>query len=387
MPDLAANMVEPIGGFQMQGMMMRYNLFAPRLYNWCMSLGFQPGKIMPSRAFCSDESQGYPVIMIAKHFGTFPFNHGIVGGIVATDRHGPHAQHGKDLVIVQASHVGYDPQSKTFGTYRRLQTTDQECGPNCGKVHHVIDWYQNEYQFARKNILLHIHDGRECVIVDNQLLREDRDEGLLLRLEKLIETDPNGQRMPLKTLSTAKVFAASPALVAKVGELVFRGTTPHPIDTHLSSDMFYFRRGISQMEEGAHHLEHNLIRYMPQIITAGSPLLTAAQINTQIEFDRTFRTIVKEHGYHGKKVLFIAGLHIDISPQAEQLFPLTKFIPWAAYIQDHDGSYTTVEQHELVQALEQQSSDNPDQIDLEAAIQVMAKAKEVKIELTDSGIY
>ena len=89
MPDLATNMVEPVGGFQMQGMMMRYNLFMPRLYNWCLSLGFKPGKIMPSRAFCSDESQGYPIIIIAKHFGTFPFNHRRVGGIVATDRHGP----------------------------------------------------------------------------------------------------------------------------------------------------------------------------------------------------------------------------------------------------------------------------------------------------------
>ena len=68
MPDLAAATVEPGGGFQIQGMMMRYNVFMPRLFNWCKSLGFEPGKIMPSRAFCSDESQGYPIIMITKHF-------------------------------------------------------------------------------------------------------------------------------------------------------------------------------------------------------------------------------------------------------------------------------------------------------------------------------
>lgn len=381
MPDLAANMVEPVGGFEMQGMMMRYNLFMPRLYNWCRSLGFESGKIMPSRAFCSDGSQGYPIIMIAKHFGTFPFNHGQVGGVVATDRHGPHSEHGQDLVIIQASHVGYDPQTKGFGTYRRLQTTSQECGPNCGKVHQVIVWYQNEYQFAQQNILLHMHEGQACIIVDNQLLREDRDEGLLLRLDKLIETDPNGQRIPVKIISTAKVFIASSALVDRAGESAFSSTTPQPIGANLLANMFYFRRNIPQMEEGVHHLEHNLIRYMPQIITAQSPKLTAAQINTQIEFDRTFRTIVKEHGYQGKKVLFIAGLNIDISPQAGQLFPLTKFVPWAAYIQDRDGSCSTLEQHELVQALEHQSTDNPDQIDLEAAIQIMTEAEEIKVEL------
>jgi len=119
---------------------------------------------------------------------------------------------------------------------------------------------------------------------------------------------------------------------------------------------------------------------MPQIVTSKSPTLLASQITTQIEFDRTFRTIVKEHAYKGKKVVFIAGLNIDISPQADQLFPLTKFIPWAAYIQDCDGYYFTLEQEELVQTLQQQSVENPDQIDLEDAIRMMASVEEIKID-------
>lgn len=380
MPDLAVNMVEPVGGFRIHDRMMRYNLFVPRLYNWCMSLGFEAGKIMPSRAFCSDESQGYPIIMIAKHFGTFPFNHGVVGGIVATDRHGPHASHGQDMLIIQASHVGYDPDTKLFGTYRRAQTTQGECSASCGKVHQVIAWYRNEYEFAQHNVLLHNDEGEKIVIVDNQLLRPDRDNGLLLRLEKFIASDAAGQHIPLKLLSTAKVFSPAQGLVDRMGETAFNGITPQPLGSHLAADMFYFQRNIPQMEEGVHHLEHNLIRYMPQIITAPFPTLTAAQINTQIEFDRTFRTIVKEHGYQGKKVLFIAGLNIDISPRPGQLFPLTKFVPWAAYIQDNDGFYFTLEQQELVQTLEQQSADNPDRINLESAIQMMAEAEEIKIE-------
>ena len=84
---------------------------------------------------------------------------------------------------------------------------------------------------------------------------------------------------------------------------------------------------------------------------------------------------------HTKKVLFISGLNIDISPQTGQLFPLTKFIPWAASLLEQDGSSSTLEQAELVQILEQQSTDNPNQIDLEAAIQVMTEAEEIKVEL------
>jgi hypothetical protein len=336
---------------------------------------------MPSRAFCSDESQGYPIIMITKHFGTFPFNHGVVGGIVATDRHGPHASHGQDMLIIQASHVGYDPETSKFGTYRRAQTTHGECSSSCGKIHNVITWYQNEYEFAKLNILLHNDNGEKIIIVDNQLQREDREEGLFLRLEKFISTDEQGQYIPRKILSTAKIFTPASDFVERIGEASFNGIAPNTIGTKLASDMFYFRRTISDLEEGAHHLENNMIRYMPQIVTAHSPALTAAQINTQIEFDRTFRTIVKEHGYKGKRILFIAGLNIDISPESEQLFPLTKFVPWAAYVQDRDGFFYTLEQQELVQLLEQQSTDNANQIDLEQAIQIMTEADEVKIEV------
>ncbi len=381
MPDLAANMVEPVGGFPVQGMMMRYNLFMPRLFNWCKSLGFEPGKIMPSRAFCSDESQGYPIIMITKHFGTFPFNHGVVGGIVATDRHGPHASHGQDMLIIQASHVGYDPENHVFGTYRRAQTTHNECSSSCGKIQHVIEWYRNEYDFARQNILLHNDNGDKIIIIDNQLLREDREDGLFLRLDKFITRDNDGQRIPLKILSTAQVFSPSQSFIDRIGESSFNGITPKHVGSRLSSDLFYFQRNIPRMKESVHHLEHNMIRFMPQIVTSKSPVLTAAQINTQIEFDRTFRTIVKEHDYKGKKVLFIAGLNIDISPQSDQLFPLTKFVPWAAYAQDRDGFYYTLEQQELVQLLKQQSTENPDQINLENAIRMMTEAEEVKVEV------
>ena len=381
MPDLAATMVEPVGGFDIKDMMMRYNVFVPRLYNWCKSLGFEPGKIMPSRAFCSDESQGYPIILIAKHFGVFPFNHGMVGGIVATDRHGPHATHGQDMLIIQASHVGYNPESNVFGTYRRAQTTNGECSSSCGKIQNVIDWYKNEYEFARQNILLHNYEGEPVIIVDNQLLREDSHDGLFLHLDRLIQSDSSGIRVPRRILSTAQVFTPVQAFIEQTGISSFNGVTPQAIGNSLKSDMFHYQRNIPHLEEGTYHLEHNMIRYMPQIVTAKWPALTAAQINTQIEFDRTFRTIVKEHGYRGKKVLFIAGLHIDISPDIGQLFPLTKFVPWAAYVQDRDGYYYTLEQQELVQLLKQQSTDNPDQISLDNAIQLMADAEEVKVEV------
>ncbi|MCW8901745.1 MAG: hypothetical protein OQK75_13635 [Gammaproteobacteria bacterium] len=368
-----------LGAFHMADVSMRYSLFVPRVYNLALSLGFEAGKIMPSRAFCSDESQGYPIILLAKHFSTFPFNHGVVGGVVATDRHRPHAHHGKDLIIIQASHVGYDPKTEEFGTYRRLQTEQQNETSNCGKICGVLDRYLKEYEFARHNIYLANKNGQHKVIIDNQLLHIDREEGLFLKLNQFVDVDERGEPLPEYSKSTAKVFNASPNLNKYLQDYKWEAGNGAVIDKYLHPDLFYYKRKISEHEEGHDHLESNLINIMPYIVASDWPALTAAQANTQVEFDRTFRTISQEPAYKGKKVLFISGLNVDISPQKDQLFPLTKFIPWAAYAQDEKGNQQTWEQAELFEKLQAQSTENPDQINLESAIEIMHNTKEIHL--------
>ena len=55
-----------------------------------------------------------------RHFGTFPFDHGRVGRKVVINRHGRFAHHGEDLVIIQASHGGYDADKADVICYRRV---------------------------------------------------------------------------------------------------------------------------------------------------------------------------------------------------------------------------------------------------------------------------
>ena len=114
-----------------------------------------------------------------------------------------------------------------------------------------------------------------------------------------------------------------------------------PISQHLYPDLFYFRRTTSKHDEGHDHLEKNLINAMPYIVYSEWPALAAAQANTQVEFDRTFRSITRDPAYKGKKVLFTSGLNADISTQKDQIFPLTKFIPLAAYVHDEQGNQQT----------------------------------------------
>jgi hypothetical protein len=361
--------------FKVDTVAMRYSDFAPRLFNFCLSLGMKPNDIMPSRAFCSDENQGYPIILLAKHFGTFPFNHGRVGGVVATDRHGPHSDHGKDVVIIQASHVGYNPENKKFGVYRRLQTENHELSTDCGALCGVLDWYKEEYDFTCQQISLDREKEKKVVTIDNQLLNQDRNEGMFLNMPQIV-SDLN----VVHSYSTAKSFIASDQLIKRIGENW--PDTKTPINQFLFADLFHFKR-VTDDTVASGILNRNLIKAMPEILRSHSPALTAAKVNSQVEFDRTFRTIVKEKSYRGKKVIFISGIHIDISPSAGQLFPLTKFVPWAAYIQNENGEGYTLEQHELDTALRKQSTDNPHKIDLTAAIHQMESEPEILLHVDD----
>ncbi|MFV9616115.1 MAG: hypothetical protein ACNYZG_09170 [Gammaproteobacteria bacterium] len=362
-----------VRSFKIDDVAIRYSNFAPQLFNYCLSLGMTPHSIIPSRAFCSDENQGYPIILIAKHFGTFPFNHGRIGGIVETDRHEPHSHHGKDVVLIQAGHVGYDPESREFGVYRRLQTDEHEFASDCGAICGLLHWFKEEYDFACKQISLNRDGDKKIIIIDNQLLKQDREEGVFLNIEQMIENHD-----VIDSYSTAKSFIASQQLVNQIGETWPDRKTS--IGNQLIPELFQFKRKTDNMLASG-LLTRNLVNAMPEIICSSSPALTAAQINTQVEFDRTFRTIVKEKAYRGKKVVFISGIHIDISPREGQLFPLTKFVPWAAYIQNEQGEAYTLEQHELYTALQEQSTENPYKIDLTEAIHHMESEPEVALHV------
>jgi hypothetical protein len=364
-----------IENLQVDDHAMRYSQFVPRLYNYCLSLGFRRERMMPSRAFCSDESQGYPVILIAQHFGTFPFDHGRVGGKVATDRHGPHAHHGEDLVIIQASHVGYDAGTKRFGVYQRRRTAGQEFGDNCGKLCAVLHWYQLEYRHACDHILCGLLEGDRVVFVDNLFLDENRPEGLLLNLDVLIDRGKG----PLKTLSTSNVFRAAPALVERLPSQTWRDR-PEVIGRRLTAEMFFFRRAATEGPEGHDLLETALGPAMTALVTSPHPALDAARYHTQVEFDRTYRSIRREPVYRDKNLLFISGLNIDISPGDGLPFPLTKFVPWAAYVRLRDGRSFHLEQDELTDTLRRQSIDNPDRMSFDASIHDMSEAEGVTIE-------
>jgi hypothetical protein len=355
---------------------MRYSVFVPRLYNLCRSLGFERNRMLPSRAFCSDESQGYPVILIAQHFGTFPFDHGRVGGKVSINRHGPYANHGEDLVIIQASHVGYDADSGRFGVYRRERTDGCGFGSNCGKLAAVLHWYHDEYKAARELIRFGRLDGELVVYLDNQYLDDKRSEGLFPRLDLLVE----GAHDPMRALATSKAFRASRALRERLGADRWRDES-QPLGAEFTADLFTFQRQLSRDPEEHDILEQELLVAMPAIVTSANPALDAARFVTQVEFDRCYRSILREPAYTNKNLLFISGVNIDVSPCAGFPFPLIKFVPWAAYASLRDGRKFLLEQAELNDQLKRQPAENPDRLSFDDSIRRMADAEEIRLDV------
>jgi hypothetical protein len=351
-----ASISSALHSFRLDGRMLCYNSFVPKLYNWCLSLGFTPGKIMPSRAFCSDESQGFPIILIAKHFGAFPFNHGRVGGI--------------------------DPDSGEFGVYRRLQSEHEHLSCSCGKIGRIIEWYKTEHAYACENIRLLRHEGQLAVLVDYQLIASPRAQGLFLIFENLVQ-GAVGEELPppLSTRSTGHIFAASSHLIARLGVDSWPQSGSMAIGSQLAAEDFYFRHKGGYLDPLQDQLENNLLAPMPWILTSKHPLLTAACANTMVEFDRTFRSLVQSSAMNGRNLLFIAGLNIDISPSPGEHFPLTKFVPWAAYLQHANGQREILEQDELIERLGSVGNQNPAQIDLERAMESMASKREVEVRL------
>jgi hypothetical protein len=384
MPDTnrGPEIIREMAPFQVDGLAIPYPEFVPRLYNFCKELGFRKGLIMPSRAFCSDENQGLPIILLTKHFGTFPFNHGRVGGIIAIDRHGPHAHHGEDLVIVQASHVGYDPDTGAYGKYRRPKMQDKCVSASCGKLIHVITPYLEQYHFARDRIFLFQGDDGKCLIsVKNSFIdfpSHPVKDGLVLRLQYLAKTADDGRIIPLAAISTSQIYEVSESFRKRLAAINYQWKTGEgePIGELLTDDLFFFREDFHETDESI-LLERNLVKFMPLIVTSRNPPLRAAKVNIQLEFARAVESIRRGDAYKGRNLLYVAGLNIDISEYDD--FPATNyFVPWAAYVQLQGGTppqyHQNIEQDALYAKLMSQSIDNPDQVNLREEIGRMLKA-------------
>ncbi len=363
---------------------LEYPDFCPQLYNLVINeFRFRKNETIVSKAFCSDENQGGSTLHLCKNFGVYPFNHGRVGATVALDRNGPFSHHGKDLVIVAASHVGFDEENHVFGTYRR-----PHCGQetfDCGMLVGTIADYLTEYEVAKKTINLVKEGKKYFVIIKTQLIhnlnhKDDPYENgepprLLLKMNRIVQS-----LEPVEGIISGQKFLAADSLVEKLGKRKWTTGKGNPIGDELTAELFTFR----QIPEN--HITNaaveNLQKFMNYIVSSKFPSLTAAVIQCQEEYGRTVRSIQVDPFFFNRDVFFVAGIHIDQSPKKGQIvpFPNIEFVPYAALLKKRDGRTLMFDQQEVLDLMKSQSTINENAISLNDALKSIEKDDILQID-------
>ena len=344
-----------------------YQELAPRLYNMAQGLGLPAKRIHLASALCADEEQGYIQLLLTKHFGVFPTDLAHSDGTLNRRALLQLAAVAGDIVIVQASHVGYSPKRPGYSRCSRVDSgidTQLSC---CLSVSRGLEWYSREYRFAQRQIRVRRGEQGFQVIIDNELLDQQRNHGLFLNLAQLIASDDQGGILPpIAMRSTSQVFAAGEALSARLSADEVDGDE-QVIGTRLGPSQFCYHPP-PPGEDIQGRIMTNLADDIQQIVTADNPMVCAAQANLLAEFDHNCRFILKQEAFNGRRIIYLAGLNLDIVGDQGLHFPRSRFIPWAVYIQKGDNHNHVLEQEQTLAELRRHSSDNPDQLNIDAAI-------------------
>ncbi|MFC1690800.1 hypothetical protein ACFL0W_01350 [Nanoarchaeota archaeon] len=337
-----------------------YRVLIPRLRNLVLGhYEFDSKKTLPCRSFCSDETQMVIADLLSSYFGARPFNFGRVGALLALDRSPAAAHHGKNLVIVSAAHVGYDPNaSNSAEQYGRIFRPQMDCSVDddhshsscCGKIVGTITPFKESYDRTSQDKLHLIKKevgGTEkyCIVINNSRLAPFNDDKILeLHLEKLLKFK-NDSPVEIDREANSIIYEANPGFVEDIGEENFLADKPTPIGKNLTGKYFDFRREvIKENEDGSHLILKGLLPYMNRVVTSDIPSFEAARIVSWGEFGKA----VNAFGHHtseldlGERSIFlISGINLDyFDHEAAKINPLAGnqvyFIPMAAYVKNID---------------------------------------------------
>jgi len=276
---------------------------------------FDMAKTMPVKVECPDESQGLKILYFIATFGTSPFVGGTLGAEFDTKAIVPASHHAENLVYVMGSHTGYDHQAKTSGRlYREKEGGFSAC---CGKLAGVMDPYLKEYEYARNNIKLFKDNRRVCVDIPNRLLgihSSDEPHPAKLCLEpSLIKGDPESDGVMTGESPRSVVFEIHPdlqhALKAKKRNITHGHT---PIGDDLTGNYFKFLWISSapfpdDITRRLHPLMHRIVSSLDY-----PPMVTVANVNTWIEFNRFVDAIHAIPDVLSKGIFGVSGLTVDL---------------------------------------------------------------------------
>lgn len=278
--------------------------------NYCK---FDMAKTMPVKVECPDESQGLKSLYFVNTFGTYPFVGGKLGAEFDTNAVAPASHHAENLIYVMGSHTGYDHQAKIWGTiYREKEGGFSTC---CGKLAAVMEPYLKEYEYAKTNIRLFRKDSVVFLEIPNQFLGiQNFDECCSVKLclnSSLIKGNPQTKGLMTAENPCSVIFEIHPDLQhtfeARKKDIT---ENPTPIGDDLTENYFKFLWVSSAtFPDGITKRLHPL---MHKIVSSYNPMVTIANVQTWIEFNRFVDAIHTIPDVETKGIFGVSGLTVDL---------------------------------------------------------------------------
>jgi hypothetical protein len=289
---------------------------------------------LPVMVECADESQSLKALYFLATFGASPFVGGRVGAELDVEAIVPAAHHAGNLVYVMGSHTGCDHRTKTMGRIYR----EKEGGfsPCCGKLAGVMGPYLREYECARSRIRLFKEEGRVLLEIPSRFLGMNSTDFLnpvRLCLEpSLIRGDWASKGVMTAESPYSVIFEIHPD-VQHVLEAKKRTIThdPTPIGEDLTGDHFKFLWISSDpFPDGITRRLHPL---MHQIVCSldYAPMVTIANVNTWIEFNRFVDAVHAIPDVFSKGVFGVSGLTVDLYIEARSYHYSNVYYPQYAF--------------------------------------------------------
>ncbi|MBU1566956.1 MAG: hypothetical protein KJ630_15190 [Proteobacteria bacterium] len=299
--------IEP--SFKIKGRMIPYEEITCRLKNFCISLGFGPGTINRKDL----PPSGYSV----KSAGEMRW------------------QEDEDMMLVFSTHVTYNPHWGGYsGLPRLLHYNGSKRSPGHSPAEFIAP-FLHRYRFAQDNIFInHTSQGQYLITIPNTLLNdcgECSEYKLKLHLKKIVEPAKDGAIYPVSISGEYHSFVVSNDFCLPFSGLIDGWTTGRKltIGKYLSRELFSFTFDEKVLKDDSPYVA-TILPHIEEIVADTTPNLRAAQIHLQKVFDRDMTRLSVERHERSKKLLYIAGLEIDMTAFAgiEEHY----FVPWQAYI-------------------------------------------------------
>ncbi|MBU4184861.1 MAG: hypothetical protein KKI12_14245 [Proteobacteria bacterium] len=284
---------------------------------------FDKTKIMPVLVECPDESQRLKTLYCIATFGMFPFAGGKLGAELDTCAIGPASHHAENLVYIMGSHTGYDSINKKWGSiYREKEGDYSTC---CGKLAGILGPYLDKYEDAKRSIKYFIDEGRVLLKIPNRFLEirnSCESDTVELRLKSsLIKDSLESEAIITAESPGCVIFEIHPDLQLALEDKNRKIThDPTPIGDDLNSN--YLKFHIISSDQFSDGISERLYPLMHQIVASLDypPIVTIANVNTWIEFNRFVDAIHAIPDVLNKGIFAISGLTVDLYLEKESSY-------------------------------------------------------------------